>query len=586
MSVEEKVIERKMLLRRAFSRAKLFEIGRKLAIPYFGHIYSPWAVDEERAAYEIASAINDAQLKEIFNAYTPRSWVTFHGRHYTFEDGLLLLKGSWDKIQSSLRELRKKYGASLDKVLRILLEAGGGCSQWEIAEKLKERVDPTSILADLERMKIIAPYYEGDSYREWIIQEEVASLLRMELGLSKLEASAKPLYEVKGAPTRAEGKVDYVALERLEIERMDNELSAFLSDLLKKRLDATIRFGKTFSLSALADYLIKLFGPVLYFDSLLSIVQQYGLADVEIVHERGRTGMRTGWNLALFGDPGTGKSFATRDMILGKPDAKIPAHGIPGRNRYAAGMTPARFIRIGQAYEGRVFNFIIPEFNDWFKYKGMVEPLKLAMERGVIKYELHREVIGPYRFSSFFSVNYNVATYSKGYETTVSDPNFNAIEDRMLCRLHRLTKERFVELAMSQRRMALGEIDVDMGAQRIRDHLTLVYAIESEHPLVRGRFPKKPVLITPKAFEAIERARNAILKFIPNGSVGFSARLENMVLRFACSASLIGYFGSGLDYIPISEDAIKYAIRLYVEEASIRSRGAFEPEEVLGKLKL
>jgi hypothetical protein len=64
------------------------------------------------------------------------------------------------------------------------------------------------------------------------------------------------------------------------------------------------------------------------------------------------------------------------------------------------------------------FDFVVPEFNGWFKYKSMVEPLKLAMERGEIKYELHREVIGPYRFSSFFSVNYNVATFGRGYEVT------------------------------------------------------------------------------------------------------------------------------------------------------------------------
>ncbi|MBC7131097.1 hypothetical protein H5T51_07775, partial [Candidatus Bathyarchaeota archaeon] len=162
----------------------------------------------------------------------------------------------------------------------------------------------------------------------------------------------------------------------------------------------------------------------------------------------------------------------------------------------------------------------------------------------------------------------------------------SAIEDRMLCRLHRLTKERFVELARSQMRLALGEIDVGKGAQKIRDHLTLVYAIETEHPLVKGRFPKKPVLLTPEAFEAIEKARNAILEFIPKGSVGFSARLENMVLRFACSASLLNYFSSELDYIPVSDDALKYAVQLYVEEASIRSRETFKPEDVLKKLKL
>jgi hypothetical protein len=247
-------------------------------------------------------------------------------------------------------------------------------------------------------------------------------------------------------------------------------------------------------------------------------------------------------------------------------------------------MTPARFIRIGQAYVGRTFNFIVPEFNDWFKYKGMVEPLKLAMERGLIKYELHREVIGPYRFSGFFSVNYNVATFIRGYEVTVADPNFNAIEDRMLCRLHRLTKQRFVELAQSQMRLALGEIDIEKGARKIRDHLALVYAIETGHPLVRDRFPQKPVLITPKAYEVLEMARNAILEMIPREFVTFSARLEDRALRFACSASLLNYFQSNLEHIPVSEDALRYAVQLYVEEASVRSRQEFMPEEVLRKL--
>jgi len=296
--------------------------------------------------------------------------------------------------------------------------------------------------------------------------------------------------------------------------------------------------------------------------------------------------MRTGWNLSLFGEPGTGKSFSARDLILGKTDAKIPPHGIPGRNRYAGGITPARFIRIGQAYSGKVFNFIVPEFNDWFKYKGMVEPLKLAMERGEIKYEMHREVIGPYRFSSFFSVNYNVAALGRGYEVTVQDPNFSAIEDRMLCRLHRLTKQRFVEIAESQMRLAFGEIDIEEGAQDIRDHLTLVYAAETKHPMVQGIFPLKPAMLTLKAQDLLMRVRKAILEEIPREVVRFSARLEDRAIRFACAASLLNYFQSNLDYIPVSEDALRYAMQLYVEEASVRSREEFIPEAVLGKLDL
>ncbi len=580
MTSEDRVIERKILLKRAFSRHRLFEIGKKFAIPYFEPFETAWNIDEDQAAFEIASSVSDARLRELFDSQKPRGWVAFRGRYYTFEDGALLLKSSWDTIESNLRQVSKKYGKNGLDVLKVFLETGKGCGLRDIAISLRRRIDPEPIVNELERLKIITVSYQSDSYREWRILEETSPLVQLELGMTA--PSALSLQAVSAEVD----EVDYVTLERQEIEKMDTELNQYLSDLLKNRLDTAIQFGKTLSVTALADYLKKLFGPVLYFDSMLSITQQYGLADVEIVHERGKTGMRTGWNLSLFGEPGTGKSFSTRDMILGKPDAKISPHGIPGRNRYAGGMTPARFIRIGQAYMNRIFNFIVPEFNDWFKYKGMVEPLKLAMERGEIKYELHREVVGPYKFGSFFSVNYNVATFGRGYEVTVQDPNFNAIEDRMLCRMHRLTKQRFIEIAQSQMRLAFGEIDIGKNARKIRDHLTLVYAIETRHPMVTDRFMPKPVRITPQAYEIIEKARSAILEQIPREVVTFSARLEDRAIRFACSASLLKYFGSDLEYIPVSEDALKYAIQLYVEEASVRSRQEFMPEEVLAKLQL
>jgi hypothetical protein len=199
---------------------------------------------------------------------------------------------------------------------------------------------------------------------------------------------------------------------------------------------------------------------------------------------------------------------------------------------------------------------------------------------------MHREVIGPYRFSSFFSVNYNVAASGRSYEVTVQDPNFSAIEDRMLCRLHRLTKQRFVEIAESQMRLAFGEIDIGKGAQEIRDHIALVYATETQHPLVYTRFPSKPVLLTSKAQDVMMKARKAILEEIPRDFVPFSARLEDRALRFACAASLLSYFQSDLDHIPVSEDALKYAIQLYVEEASVRSKDEFVTEVVLAKLGL
>jgi len=82
------------------------------------------------------------------------------------------------------------------------------------------------------------------------------------------------------------------------------------------------------------------------------------------------------------------------------------------------------------------------------------------------------------------------------------------------------------------------------------------------------------------------KARKAILEEIPREVVRFSARLEDRALRFACAASLLSYFQSNLDYIPVSEDALKYAVQLYVEEAYVRAQGEVVAESVLGKLAL
>ena len=579
--LDSKIVERKLLLKRLFPRSTLFQVGKTLDVPYFRESQSAWDLDEDRAALEITLNVDDEELEEFFRSCRVRSWEVFRGQFYTFEKSELRPEGSWNEIRAAIAEAKRKYGSNCVAVLQCLLESGKGCSLKEIKGNLPEGVDPTEILLDLEEMKVIVVSYKGKQYYEWGLLEETLPAIRLELGLfpedmGEESASAASLH----LPT----EVDPMSQELRTVEKMDGELDHYLLDLLKHRVEQTVNFGRSFSIANIGEYLKGLFGPLLFFDSLLSITQQYGLADVEIVHAKGRSGIRTGWNLSLFGEPGTGKSFSTRDIILGKPDSKVAPHGIPGRNRYAGGITPARFIRMGQAYSGRVFNFIVPEFNEWFKYKGMVEPLKLAMERGEIKYEMYRETIGPYRFSGFFSVNYNVATLGRGYEITVQDPNFVAIEDRMLCRLHRLTKQRFVEIADSQMRLAFGEIDIEKGAQQIRDHLSLVYAIETEHPLVRREFRPKPVMLTPKAQETLTKTRRAILEELPRKSVRFSARLEDRAIRFACAASLVSYFQSNLDYIPIDDEALKYAMQLYVEEASVRSHEEFAPELVLAKL--
>ncbi len=590
MTMDDRVLEKKLLIKRVFPVPDIFEVGKEQGITFFDQFVNCWEPDADDAALEIGQAVSDKQLQEIFKKHKGRAYAVFRGMHYTLEEGALSLKGSVEKIRAGIAETEKKYGQDSITILKAMAQAGGNFTQQEYKETLKLKIDPYPILGKLEQLKVVVPSYRGEEYCEWRMLEETLPLIRDELGIPNVErrpsaetATAPSATGAAGSPSKTEEEIDPLEDERQKVAAMQDELDRYISDLIKNRLNQTIKFGKTFSAANLAEYLQGLFGQLLYFDSFLSIIQQYSLSDIEIVNPQGKTGIKTGWSFALFGEPGTGKSFSTRDLILGIPGGKMQPHGIPGRNRYCGGITPARFIRIGQVYVGKTYNFIVPEFNDWFRYSGMVDVLKIAMERGEIKHELHREIIGPYRFDSFFSVNYNTAVMGKGYEVTIADPNFNAIEDRMICRLHRLTKERYVEIAKSQMRLAMGEVTMDKGASQIRDHVALVYAIETGHPLVKGRFPKKPVMITTQTYAAISKARVAILKRIP-GSMKFSARLEHNMVKFACAASLLNYFNDDLDYIPLSEDALERAVRLYVEEASVRSKEEFTPEEVLKDL--
>jgi len=334
-------------------------------------------------------------------------------------------------------------------------------------------------------------------------------------------------------------------------------------------LDQTLAFGRSFHVEKLAEYLRDLFGEELYFDSLISILQQYALSDAPLIAPTGRTTGSTGFHLALFGPPGTGKTFSIDDLIRGNPRSGVPAHGLPGRNRYCGGITPAQFLRVGASYTGRTFNFNGPEFNDWFKYRGMVEPLKLVMEQREVKWETTLGTVGPYTFRSFFSVNYNVRTAgAQDYWTTIGDPNFAALEDRMLLRFHPMTRARFRAVEASAERLELAELEF-ASATPIRDHLTLVYAAETGHPLVAGKFRARPVRLERTLYDRLREVSERALK--TTDFPKFSPRLKLRAVRLAAAAALLRYFhDAAATSLSISKLEIDFARRFYEEE--IRAR--------------
>jgi hypothetical protein len=429
------------------------------------------------------------------------------------------------------------------------------------ARLLRDRifVDPGKLLTRLRRRGLLSELAEGKTDRTYVVPYpgELADRLLGEVDRAELPESPGLMP---------------VADEGLEIRSMDGEFVERLKEIVTHRLPETLEFGRTFSIDKLAGYLKDLFGEALYTDSLLALLQQYALADVPLIAPTGRSTGTTGFHLALFGPPGTGKTFSIDDLVRGNPRSGVPAHGLPGRNRYCGGITPAQFLRVGASYSGRTFNFIVPEFNDWFKFKGMVEPLKLVMEQREVKWETTLGTVGPYTFRSFFSVNYNVRTAgSSDYWTTIADPNFAALEDRMLLRFHPMTRERFRAVERSAERLELGQMEFTL-AEQIRDHLTLVHAIESHHPLVSGRYRRRSVRLDPGLYERLREVSEAGLAASPHPT--FSPRLKSRAVKLAAAASLVAFFRDpDAETLPIGAAESRFARRFYEEEIKARQGG-------------
>lgn len=423
---------------------------------------------------------------------------------------------------------------------------------------LRDRVfeDSGRLLTRLKRRGLVVELPEGRGDKSYQIPypDELRHLL---------------LDEVERAEVVEPSALQPVPDESAEIRAMDHDFLDHLREVLRDRLAATIEFGETFNVDRLASYLKELFGEALYFDSLISILQQYALADAPLLAPTGRTTGATGFHLALFGPPGTGKTFSIDDLVRGNPRSGVPAHGLPGRNRYCGGITPVQFLRVGASYTGRTFNFIVPEFNDWFKYRGMVEPLKLVMEQREVKWETTLGTVGPYTFRSFFSVNYNVRTAgAQDYWTTIGDPNFAALEDRMLLRFHPMTRERFRAVEASSERLELGDLSFEL-AGKIRDHLTLVHAIEIGHPLVAGKFRPRPIRLERSLYVRLREVSEKALK--TTSFPKFSPRLKSRSVRLAAAASLLTYFAQpDGPTLGIGRIESEFARRFYEEE--IRAR--------------
>lgn len=132
----------------------------------------------------------------------------------------------------------------------------------------------------------------------------------------------------------------------------------------------------------------------------------------------------------------------------------------------------------------------------------------------------------------------------------------------------------------------LGKLQASMRkvAPQLRDHLTLVYAIQTKEPQVVGSFYEKKVMITNDMLNMLDRAKSLVLESLETKTVPFSMRLERRAIQLASAMSLLNYFNTKSDVIPIDNTAARMATRFFVEEAWIRANEAFPLYDILKRL--
>jgi hypothetical protein len=134
VSVDQKTLEKKLLLKRVYPATAIFQIGREMAVQFFDQYVNAWEPDPDEAAMELAQGLSDVQMQEVFKKHPARNYAVFRGSYFTFEDGTLTLKGSAEKIRAGIAETKKKYGQAATSVLKLMAQGGGNFGAKEQKE--------------------------------------------------------------------------------------------------------------------------------------------------------------------------------------------------------------------------------------------------------------------------------------------------------------------------------------------------------------------------------------------------------------------------------------------------------------------
>jgi len=260
-------------------------------------------------AQSYANSLSEEQFLEAINGTTrdmlgmnmkrPGTFPeNYFGQYYTVQNWNLRSGNVWDQLELDILQCLTAEREARE-VLEYFLNQPGFQADFTVIKARFKRWRNT--LDSLLGFKLIRKLSgTAKDVTTYALYSEMVSLLRRVL------ASPRSLELPVINSEAAQAELAYV-------QQMEKEFEDYLRDVLDNRLEETLEFGREqMSLGLVTHYLEELFGPMLYFDILLALVHQYGMSATEIVNPEGTRAGNTGFHLALFGSPGTGKTFSVK----------------------------------------------------------------------------------------------------------------------------------------------------------------------------------------------------------------------------------------------------------------------------------
>ena len=160
---EEKIVEKALLLMRFYQEKEIYEIGKKLNLPYFNELNNHEEMSYHRGALEISKAATDACLLELMrenpSKYKP-SLGGFQGQFYSAtSNGELELESSWGNVRENVQQSLERWGKIAYSVLEAMISKSGTATDIDITDEIEKVLGSgyswANLLPRLEQRKLV-----------------------------------------------------------------------------------------------------------------------------------------------------------------------------------------------------------------------------------------------------------------------------------------------------------------------------------------------------------------------------------------------------------------------------------------------